>query len=54
MILLYVFKEVTLDLKELKFNKSFYQRINECFQRYQNKFELLVCWESNSKIFVSP
>ncbi|VVC28368.1 Ribonuclease P, Rpp40 [Cinara cedri] len=39
--------KITLDLKELKFCTKSYQRLNECFQRYQNKFELLICWESN-------
>jgi len=38
---------ITLDLKELKFNSKYYQRIKECFQRFKEKFNLLVCWEPN-------
>jgi len=48
-LLFLMFKEITLDLKELKFSSKSYQRIKESFERYQTKFDMLICWESNSK-----
>jgi len=48
-LLFFLFKEITLDLKELKFSSKSYQRIKESFERFQTKFDMLVCWESNSK-----
>lgn len=52
MLLILLFKEITLDLKELKFSSKFYQRIKESFERFQTKFDMLISWESNSKQFV--
>jgi hypothetical protein len=52
-ILYCLFIEITLDLKELKFNSKYFQRIKECFQRFPIKFDLLICWESNGKQFFS-
>lgn len=40
-----------MDLKQLKFKSKFYQRVKECFERFQTKFDLLVCWEPNSEYF---
>lgn len=51
MLLFYLFKVITLDLKELKLNTKFYQRIKENFQCFEGKFNLLICWESNSRYF---
>jgi len=48
-----LFVEIKLDLKNIKFTSKFYQRIKECFQRYQTKFDLLVCWEPNSKYSIA-
>lgn len=42
-----------MDLNKLKLNSISYQRINECFRRFQTKFELLICWESNGKYCIS-
>ncbi|CAH1716559.1 unnamed protein product [Aphis gossypii] len=39
--------KITLDLKSLKFSSKSYQRIKESFERFQTKFDMLVCWESN-------
>jgi len=49
MLLFLMFKEITLDLKGLKFSSKSYQRIKESFERFQTKFDMIICWESNSK-----
>lgn len=49
-MLLCTFKGIKLDLKELKLNSKFYQRINDCFQNYKTKFDLLICWEPKSRL----
>jgi len=52
MLLILLFIEISLDLKELKFSSKSYQRIKESFERFQTKFDMLISWESNSKQFV--
>lgn len=40
--------KITLDLKGLKFSSKSYQRIKESFERFQTKFDMIICWESNN------